>query len=100
MSQALVCDRCREFFIPYELGEKDEFMTIKECVVQSDIDVINNEISDRLENVHLCPKCTKEWFLFMNGDKPKPYTPTFSEFMEKLNNSIEKAFEKAYKEEK
>ena len=67
MSSALMCDRCRSFFTPWDV--RGNFGTIEEYKVQTSEQFVNHEVGYSEEQMHLCPKCTDDFDAFMFGNR-------------------------------
>lgn len=75
MSKAFQCDRCGEFFSPSQIKEKEKFTTIHGYGSQTAYDYRVNQCWDsQIEDVHLCPGCSKDFKYFMSGGNPDDET--------------------------
>ena len=74
MSKAFRCDRCEDYFDPSEFDSTMSFITIKEYICQNGSDYAKNEVWERYEGTHLCPRCTKWFERFMDNSSPE-YLP-------------------------
>lgn len=63
---ALRCNRCQGYFVPEE--EEGKLMTvIPEMFLRTGEEVRRNIFSERITSIDLCPECTREHQLFMDG---------------------------------
>ena len=86
MSKAFQCDRCNKCFSPKNMNPNDFFVTFKEFYEQTVMDYEENKVSIRIEDWHLCPSCSENFYSFLNltrkqitcnqlGDVAKNSTP-------------------------
>ena len=73
MAKALKYDRCGGYFVPKELGDA-LFCRFNNPIFQNGPDAIAGRVTQRLIKeadydtpVDLCPRCTTEFFIFMNA---------------------------------
>lgn len=68
MSKAAKCDRCKGFFRADDV-EESEMIRIPEVIYYDSEKNKNNCFSKRVTELDLCPRCTRAFDWFMDGDQ-------------------------------
>lgn len=67
MSKAFCCDRCLRCFNPLDMKYNERYTSMSEYFIISNDSQHTNSYEYRMENVQLCPECTKMFRQFMEG---------------------------------